>query len=391
MTSGSGLPNTGFLRALDGRAARIAHPHERLQFLRRELATHAAKRPAPLSRTRLAWAACALAAAASAVAAGWHLHPAGGRATAGSAKFQPADPESSASPSVWLLETRAGVEAYSNGLRIENDFQVPAPPRQYRALRRGALEPSEVRSNPAGIVYHTTESRTVPFEAPRRESITRDGLATLAYVRDNRLYHFVIDRFGQVHRVMAETGAANHAGFSVWADERNVYLNLNQSFIGVSFEANSGSLAEGYTASPAQLFAARALTEMLRSRYSIADMNCVTHAQVSVNPGNQRIGYHTDWARNFPFEELGLRHGYQTAVASIAIFGFGFDTSFLSTLGADVWEGLALAEEQLGRDAAASGMTLANYRRMLHRRYQQAAAALRSSALDGENGPAKDP
>jgi hypothetical protein len=69
------------------------------------------------------------------------------------------------------------------------------------------------------------------------------------------------------------------------------------------------------------------LTEILRSKYGIADVNCITHAQVSVNPNNLRMGYHTDWARNFPFEELGLRHGYQTAVASIAIFGFGFDAT----------------------------------------------------------------
>lgn len=216
-------------------------------------------------------------------------------------------------------------------------------------------------------------------------------MATLKYVRENRLYHFVIDRFGQVHRVVAETGGANHAGFSIWADDAAVYLNLNQSFIGISFEAHSRSPAEGSIASPAQLFAARVLTEMLRSRYGIADMNCVTHAQVSVNPANLRIGYHTDWARNFPFEDLGLRHGYQTVVASIAVFGFDFDATFVETLGADAWEGLALAEQQLGRDAAAGGMTLANYRRMLHRRYRQAATELRSSMLDDENGPAKDP
>ena len=397
MDSVSELPDIGFLRELDGRAALIANPTKRLQFLRREIAAYAVPEPEPVptttkpaSRSRLLWAGCALLVAGSALAVALNWPRITRRATTASAKFQPADPEGAAPPAVWLLETRAGMEAYSNGLRVENDFLVPAPPRQYRTLSRGSLEPSEVRTAPAGIVYHTTESRTVPFEAPRSESIARDGLATLAYVRENRLYHFVIDRFGQVHRVVAETGGANHAGFSVWADEHNVYLNLNQSFIGVSFEANSGLPAEGYTASPAQLFAARVLTEMLRSRYGIADVNCVTHAQVSVNPGNLRIGYHTDWARNFPFEELGLRHGYQTAVASITVFGFAFDSSFLSTLGADAWEGLALAEEHLVRDAAASGIPLANYRRMLHGRYQQAAAALRSSTLDAENGPAKD-
>jgi hypothetical protein len=35
-------------------------------------------------------------------------------------------------------------------------------------------------------------------------------------------------------------------------------------------------------------------------------------------------------------------------------------------------------------------MTVSNYRRELHSRYRQAAADLRSSALDNENSSAKD-
>jgi len=41
------------------------------------------------------------------------------------------------------------------------------------------------------------------------------------------------------------------------------------------------------------------LTDMLRKRYGIPAGNCVTHAQVSVNPSNLLIGYHIDWASSF--------------------------------------------------------------------------------------------
>ncbi len=341
-----------------------------------ELAGYAVLQPGSALSTRLIWAAGVLLVAASAVALDLDSHLAVPAAAVASPSLPAAIPETSAPPAVWLIESRAGVETYSNGLRIDDDFRVQAPSRQYRSLRRGSLELSEVRSYPAGIVYHTTESHTVPFEAPLRDSLRRDSLATLAYVQQNGLYHFVIDRFGLVHRVVEETAAARHAGFSIWADELNVYLNLNQSFIGVSFEGQTGTTPDGYANNPAQLFAARVLTEMLRSKYGIPEGNCVTHAQVSVNPSNRRIGYHTDWAKNFPFRELGLRAGYETALPSIAVFGFDFDANFLGTLGADRWAGLAVAENQLASAAAGADMNVTDYRKTLQRRYRQATAEL---------------
>src|SRR5574341_2120807 len=69
---------------------------------------------------------------------------------------------------------------------------------------------------------------------------------------------FLIDRFGRVWRVVRETDAANHAGWSVWADEHWVYLNLNDSFLAVAFEASSGAPAP---VNPAQVRAGRALVE----------------------------------------------------------------------------------------------------------------------------------
>ena len=76
---------------------------------------------------------------------------------------------------------------------------------------------------------------------------------------------------------------ANHAGHSVWADSQWLYLELNSSFLGVAFEA---SMREDQPVNQAQIHAAKALTEMLRSKYNLPAENCVTHAQVSVNPDN---------------------------------------------------------------------------------------------------------
>ncbi len=68
-----------------------------------------------------------------------------------------------------------------------------------------------------------------------------------------------------------------------------MYLNLNESFIGVAFEASSQTdQPDHLPVNEPQLHAAKILTEMLRDKYNLPAENCVTHAQVSVNPDNMR-------------------------------------------------------------------------------------------------------
>jgi len=276
-----------------------------------------------------------------------------------------------AAPKVWLVERQATVEVYSNGLRIENEFLTSTQARAYHPFDRIAWRASPVETQPAGIVFHTTESRLAPFEPSQNSRLQRNGRSLLAYIAQRRSYHFVIDRFGRVFRVVAETDFANHAGQSIWADERNIYWGLNQSFLGVAFEAQTEAQAgdSNDIATRAQIDAARVLTEMLRSKYHIAAINCVTHAQVSVSPQTMRLGYHTDWAANFPFHEVGLGDGYLTPIAALTLFGFDYDSSFLQANGRRVWQGLVTAEEQLIREAAAHGTTVDLYRRTLRQRF----------------------
>jgi len=63
-----------------------------------------------------------------------------------------------------------------------------------------------------GIVFHTTESLQIPFEAQRNRALKRIGESLLQYVGRRCAYHYLIDRFGRVFRVVAEQDAANHAG-----------------------------------------------------------------------------------------------------------------------------------------------------------------------------------
>jgi N-acetyl-anhydromuramyl-L-alanine amidase AmpD len=107
-------------------------------------------------------------------------------------------------------------------------------------------------------------------------------------------------------RIVPESDAADHAGYSVWRDDHWLYLNLNQSFLGVSFETKTEPGQEDPTISPAQTHSAAMLTEMLRARYGIPAGNCVTHAQVSVNPENMRVGLPYRLGVELPVRAIGL-------------------------------------------------------------------------------------
>jgi hypothetical protein len=119
---------------------------------------------------------------------------------------------------------------------------------------------------------------------------------------------------------------------------------------------------------------------MLRAKYHIPQSNCVTHAQVSVNPDNMLVGYHTDWAGNFPFRDIGLSDNYAVPPASIDAFGFGYDPGFVHATGVRLWQGLALAEDEMKRRAAARGIPVTRYRAILQKQYKEVLAALKAAA-----------
>jgi hypothetical protein len=361
---------------IEHRAGNIKDPVERLRYLQR---TMGRTERAPSGQTRK------LPSLGLALLLVCLLIP-GYKSSSVRASFplQPALHVSDTLPNVWRVDQTRDFETYSNGLRIDDRYTTPSQKRLfYPVYRRGAsdVEPSEWRSEPAGIVYHTTESDQARFTEEQNARLKRIGKAVIGVVQQNHSYHFLIDRFGQVFRIVPESDMANHAGYSVWADSAVIFVNLNSSFLGITFETQTqrGDLS---SANPAQIHAARILTEMLRAKYHIPQSNCVTHAQVSVNPDNMLIGYHTDWAGNFPFLEIGLADNYAEPPPSIYAFGFDYDPVFVHATGVRLWQGLALAEDQMQTQAAARGIPVSLYRAILQKKYKEVLAALKAAATN---------
>jgi hypothetical protein len=284
---------------------------------------------------------------------------------------------------VWPVEQNGEYDLYSNGLRIENNLAVSNEPRSFHLIAQATGTLGPLRDRPSGIVFHTTESDQSPFEPEQKNAIQRMGRELLLYVRSKQAYHFVIDRFGRVHRMVVETDIANHAGRSVWADSQWAYVDLNTSFLGVAFEARTQP--DQATITEGQLRAAKALTEMLRAKYNIAAEDCVVHAQVSVNTSNRHIGYHTDWGTGFPFQELGLPDNYKIPNPSIYLYGFEYDPVYTGATGPEIWKGLAEAEERVRQAAAARGVSPTRYREILQQRFRDALSVVHKRNAGEEN------
>jgi hypothetical protein len=269
---------------------------------------------------------------------------------------------------VWLAESGDGYEFYSNSARVLTEFETDGKDRRFYSFNMGALfnnsDEVEMGSKPIGILYHISESDLLPFAGKYNSSLQIRSRALLEYARAKRLYNYLIDRFGRTYRIVRDEQTANHAGNSVWSDERNVYVNLSASFIGICFEGKSetGAAVGPEGINEAQIYAARVLTAVLRSKYGIADANCVTHGLVSVNPSNRLMGYHTDWVAGFPFEAVGLTNKYDTELLAVSRLGFTYDQPYLTAAGGKRWTGLERAETKLKAEAGNESVTVEDAR-----------------------------
>jgi hypothetical protein len=291
--------------------------------------------------------------------------------------------------SVWQVEKGTGWEQYSNGLRIETGFETKGDPRRYRVFRQPGGEMGEVQTQPVGILFHTSESDIWPLDESNNDRLRESSQHLLHYIQRKRLYHYVIDRFGRVFRVVDEASKANHAGFSIWTRGDEVYLNLNHAFIGICFETRW----EGGQALPitqAQLGAGRSLTDYLRHHYKVAPEMCVTHGLTSVNPKKHLLGHHIDWARGFPFDAFGLPDQYAQPAPSVSVFGFGYDLRDLRSRLGEPWPGVFTAERSLAEEAGRQGQTLAALRKEKQGLYDRWIADQTRDSEDKGEGPAAD-
>jgi hypothetical protein len=294
---------------------------------------------------------------------------------------------------IWLVEKTADREFYSNRLQIITTYTISNIPREYyRFSRNSDYSPANSKTTDkiSGIVYHASESDLYPFMPEMNHSILSYSKRLIKYLLRKKCYHYFIDRFGRVYRLVQEDHAAFHAGNSIWADDEALYLNLNHAFIGICFEGkdfqeiDTGKQKKDRSAkskssllkptgissfNEAQLRSGKELTDWLRVKYNISQQNCVPHAIISINPGRMLIGWHLDLARGFPFARLGLTDKYQDPLPSMVEFGFRYDKYFEKIFNGNLWRGIGYSEEILQRRAGSSGMSLAEYRKSLQQRF----------------------
>jgi len=273
---------------------------------------------------------------------------------------------------VWLVENGPLGELWSNGLRVLTSYRVSTEKRRYLVFPRDGGDPVLVTDKPVGIVYHTSESDIAPFEPDSTNSLLRNTRGLLRWLRNHGNYHYLIDRFGRIYRLVEESDEAYHAGKSIWADEDNYYLDLNDSFLGICFESEwKPQAADVEIVTPAQVQAAMNLTDMLRARYQISDTNTVPHGLISVNPAKMLIGHHIDWAHGFPFAALGLTDKYEVPLPSIVGFGFGYDQDLIERMRGKLWPGVEHAERELRMLARERNLPIAALRTELRRAYRE--------------------
>jgi hypothetical protein len=379
-------PSSAVARYVEWRANRIDDPVERLRYLRRRSGSPMATLE---DKKKMGWHWVRV--LVIVLCSGFALLPFRHSTIASADRLPDIAPASSPQDlppdSVWLVGQNPAFEEYSNGLRVEKQYSISNSPRtRYRVYRREhpSFDKFEWKTGIAGIVYHTTESHIGAFEPGQTETQTKSDLWTIADIQTRRCYNYVIDRYGRVWRVVDEDSVAWHAGRSIWSDPGGTYVDVNDSFLGVAFEAQTYDASQP-TATPAQIRAARALTEMLRSKHHIASYNCVTHAQVSVSAQYMKIGLHTDWAGNFPFVAIGLPDNYTLPLPSAWAFGFDYDPIFVRATGNRMWQGLIYADQMVREQASLAGLTVPQYKQLLQQRYQELIRALSSADEEPSN------
>ena len=191
------------VRLVEWRARSFSDPAQRLQFLQRRLGS------VPSSR-RNAWRTLTripMLATLGLALAGIGLVPACRRSLGLDLPFvlasAPATPRiqiaspivtksvvaATSPPRVWQVEANHQFDLHSNGLRVENRYQVSTETRSYLAFHRAKIERiGERRTEPAGIVFHTTESHLAPFEEGQNRMLKREGEGLLDYVSRNHAY-----------------------------------------------------------------------------------------------------------------------------------------------------------------------------------------------------------
>ncbi|MBO0797420.1 MAG: N-acetylmuramoyl-L-alanine amidase [Blastocatellia bacterium] len=271
---------------------------------------------------------------------------------------------------VFLLDKKGNVERWSNRAWIRTEMEIDTRPRRYYAIPRGSEfigSNNQLRHDIVGIIYHTSESHILPYDPEFNKDIVRTSQGLANYIRSKRAYNYLIDRGGDIFRIVRDDQVANHVGNSIWSDSKYTYVGLNDSFIGICFESSVDAPDEQLT--EPQIKSGRELTDVLRYKYHIDDADCTTHGLVSINPERMFIAFHHDWVRDFPFDMMGVSDKYKVPPANILDYGFTYDDETLEKIGGKLWEGAKVAEERFKKRAEAAGIAPEVLRQKMRDRY----------------------
>ena len=133
---------------------------------------------------------------------------------------------------------------------------------------------AEVHDRPVGILFHTSESDIWPLEEAFNEKLRDSSQNLLRYLRRNRVYHYLIDRFGRVYRVVEEEDKANHAGHLGLERGRAASTSTSTTPLGVSLrDALGGRPRAAHHARPSSR-RGRSLTDYLRHKWDDRPATC---------------------------------------------------------------------------------------------------------------------
>jgi hypothetical protein len=307
----------------------------------------------------------------------------------------PSDTVVGSKEKVWLFGKEGEYEKWSNGCNISMKYETDNHPRAYFPIPRGSgtdgNQFSERSDKIVGILYHTPENPMFDLTPDNTKRIQNSSRTLIEDVRIHKKYNYLINRIGDIYRIVRDDQAAYHAGDSLWADAKNYYVLLNESFIGVCFESKfDGASSLDQILTEAQIISGRRLTEVLRAKYNIDDANCTTHGLVAVAPEEMLIARHHDWVHFFPFEAMGLSNKYKVQPPTITDYGFTYNDEILAKkLGGKLWEGAQMAVEEFNRRAARAHVSPDDLRLKLRDRYL--AQRNKTFGLHAEQGDVNNP
>src|SRR5215510_9768862 len=119
----------------------------------------------------------------------------------------------------WLFGKDGEYEKWSNGCDISMKYETDNHSRAYYAIPRGSgsggNQFSEKSDQIVGILYHTPENTMFDMNPDNTQRIQNSSRELIEDVRRYKKYNYLINRIGDIYRIVRDDQAANDAGDSL--------------------------------------------------------------------------------------------------------------------------------------------------------------------------------